>query len=83
MNPLPPSSSRQDKRNPDVSFVLPCLNEEKALPFCIARINEARVVLEDSGLSSEIIIADNGSTDKSIEIALEQGARVQNIREKG
>ena len=64
----------------DFSFVFPCLNEEESLGFCV---KELRKSLEDSNCKYEIILADNGSTDNSVEIAEELGCRVVNIRNKG
>jgi glycosyltransferase involved in cell wall biosynthesis len=68
----------------DVSFVLPCLNETLSLPACIAMIDEARAALaERLGLTSEIVIADNGSTDGSQALARSLGARVTDVTERG
>jgi glycosyltransferase involved in cell wall biosynthesis len=64
----------------EVSFVMPCLNEEQTLPQCIAK---ARRAIEQHGLCAEIVIADNGSTDGSARIAEELGARVVPVRERG
>lgn len=64
----------------ELSIVLPCLNEERTLKTCL---DKAKACLEKNQISGEIIVADNGSTDKSVEIALARGARVVNIREKG
>jgi glycosyltransferase involved in cell wall biosynthesis len=56
-----------------ISIVMPCLNEEKAIARCIAWAQEG---LLKTGLPGEIIVADNGSSDRSVEIAREAGARV-------
>ncbi len=64
----------------ELSVVLPCLNEERTLATCIQK---AQSSLNKHGIAGEIIIADNGSTDQSIEIALAHGAQVVNVREKG
>ena len=64
----------------EVSFVMPCLNEAETLEGCI---RAAQRCIEENGLSAEIVIADNGSTDGSQEIAERCGARVVSIREKG
>ena len=64
----------------DVSFVIPCLNEEESIG---AVINE---ILDSNGLkrfSFEIVVADNGSTDRSVEIAEGLGARVAHIQQRG
>lgn len=50
----------------EVSVVLPCLNEEESIGICINKIKD---VFAKEGISGEIIVADNGSTDRSKEIA--------------
>lgn len=57
----------------DLSIVLPCLNEEEALPLVLEK---ALKVLKKMGGKGEIVVVDNGSSDRSIEIAKELGARV-------
>jgi glycosyltransferase involved in cell wall biosynthesis len=57
----------------DISVVLPCLNEEQAVG---AVVDEARRGIEASGRSGEVIVVDNGSTDRSAEVAAEHGAAV-------
>jgi glycosyltransferase involved in cell wall biosynthesis len=64
----------------DVSILLPCLNEAETLAACIA---EARTAITESGLKGEVLVADNGSTDGSIDIAEKAGARVVHVSEKG
>jgi len=64
----------------DLTIVMPCLNEAETLAACIGK---ARTGIERAKVSGEILIADNGSTDGSIEIAERLGARVVRIREKG
>ena len=59
---------------------MPCLNEAETLASCIAK---AKTGIETAGVSGEIVIADNGSTDGSIEIAERLGARVVRVSEKG
>jgi glycosyltransferase involved in cell wall biosynthesis len=50
----------------DVTIVMPCLNEVQCLPHCIANANDAlRRIADQYGLSGEIVVADNGSTDNS------------------
>lgn len=57
----------------EVSVVLPCLNEEKAIGACIRKIKE---VFSREGIAGELIVADNGSADRSAEIAHNEGAVV-------
>ena len=63
-----------------VSVVIPCLNEEETLLGCI---EAAQRGIEKAGISGEIIVSDNGSTDRSIEIAEKAGARVVHCKIKG
>ena len=49
---------------------MPCLNEEKTLGRCM---DKAKAYLERAGLAGEILVADNGSTDRSVEIARQKG----------
>jgi glycosyltransferase involved in cell wall biosynthesis len=65
---------------PELSVVMPCLNEEATVGVCI---EQARKTLETHNISGEIIIADNGSTDKSREIAQDMGARVVLVENRG
>src|SRR6266571_6879092 len=64
----------------EVSVVIPCLNEANSLAFCI---DKAVTAFRGAGLSGEVIVADNGSTDGSIQIAEEHGARVVRVEERG
>ena len=64
----------------EVSVVIPCLNEANSLAFCV---DKALNAFRASGLSGEVIVADNGSTDGSIQIAEEHGARVVHVAERG
>ena len=75
------ASVRVDPSVPvEVSVVIPCLNEAKSLAFCI---DKAVTAFRASGLSGEVIVADNGSTDGSIQIAEVHGARVVPVEERG
>jgi glycosyltransferase involved in cell wall biosynthesis len=64
----------------DVSVVMPCLNEEDAIGVCIA---EALGSVAAMGLSGEVVVVDNGSTDDSIRVARAAGARVIHEPERG
>ncbi|MBM3235913.1 glycosyltransferase [Candidatus Poribacteria bacterium] len=57
----------------ELSIVMPCLNEEATIAACIQK---ARADLKKMGVSGEIIVADNGSKDSSVEIAESLGVRV-------
>ena len=61
---------------PDVSLVLPCLNEAASVGRCI---DEALQTMAVAGINGEVLVVDNGSTDGSPQIAVAAGARV--IRE--
>src|SRR5437763_15481032 len=76
-----PQPERSDIRlTVEVSVVIPCLNEANSPAFCVDKaVNAFRA----SGLSGEVIVADNGSTDGSIQIAEEHGARVVHVPERG
>jgi glycosyltransferase involved in cell wall biosynthesis len=68
----------------DVTIVMPCLNEAQCLPHCIANAQDALSRIADEfGLTGEIVIADNGSTDGSQDIAARLGARVVPVAERG
>jgi len=63
-----------------LTILMPCLNEAQTLTACI---HKAHLSLRELGCSGEILIADNGSTDGSPDIALNFGARVVTVKEKG
>src|ERR1700754_316679 len=64
----------------ELTILMPCLNEARTLPVCIAK---ARSFLVRAGVLGEVLVADNGSTDGSREIARRHGARVVVVAEKG
>jgi len=64
----------------ELSIVMPCLNEAETLAVCI---DKAQDYLERSGVVGEVIIADNGSTDGSQDIARAHGARVIDVPARG
>jgi glycosyltransferase involved in cell wall biosynthesis len=65
---------------PELSVVMPCLDEAETLERCIAK---ARRFFAASGLRGEIVVADNGSRDDSVAIAERLGARVVRVAERG
>ena len=64
----------------ELSVVMPCLNEADTLATCIQKAQRA---MAEHGISGEVIVADNGSTDGSVDIANELGARVVHVRSRG
>ncbi len=64
----------------EISIVMPCLNEESAIAKTIGIAKQA---IEQSGMSGEVVISDNGSDDNSVAIAEQLGCRVVNAAEKG
>lgn len=64
----------------ELTILMPCLNESKTIGICIEK---AKTFLKLNNIDGEILIADNGSTDGSQEIANKLGARVVDIKEKG
>jgi glycosyltransferase involved in cell wall biosynthesis len=59
--------------SPFVTALMPCLNEERTLATCVEK---AQACMRSLGIEGEVLIADNGSTDRSVEIAQQLGARV-------
>jgi glycosyltransferase involved in cell wall biosynthesis len=72
--------SASDAGRPEVSIVLPCLNEADTLGRCLANATRA---LREAGIDGEVIVADNGSTDGSPDIARQGGARLVTVAAKG
>src|SRR5437879_2295630 len=64
----------------ELSIVMPCLDEARTVGACVRK---AREFLNDHGISGEIIVADNGSTDGSQQIAAALGARVVPVPARG
>ncbi|MGP1382876.1 MAG: glycosyltransferase family 2 protein [Thainema sp.] len=62
-----------DTSEPLVSVVMPCLNEEQAIGICIQKI---QTTLAQANIPGEIVVCDNGSIDRSVEIAKSMGVRV-------
>jgi glycosyltransferase involved in cell wall biosynthesis len=75
-----PSEVKIDGDRTELSILMPCLNEAETLATCIKKAQKA---LEDLNVHGEVVIADNGSTDGSPEIAASLGARVVHVAEKG
>jgi glycosyltransferase involved in cell wall biosynthesis len=64
----------------ELTLLMPCLNEARTVGACVAK---ARGLLDAHGIEGEVLVADNGSTDGSREIAEKHGARVVLVRERG
>src|SRR5713101_4946917 len=64
----------------EVSVVIPCLNEARSIAICI---DKARASFSMAGVRGEVVVADNGSTDGSIEIAEQHGARLIHVPTRG
>ena len=64
----------------ELTILMPCLNEETSLPFCI---REAQGYLDSRGIAGEILVADNGSADSSADVVRRAKARVVRVLEKG
>ena len=67
------SAQESPQAAPDISVVMPCLNEAASVGTCIEKAWEG---IRRTGLTGEVVISDNGSTDGSIEVATAAGARV-------
>ena len=74
-------SAREPSRAaPEISVVMPCLNEAGSVGTCIAKAWEG---IRRTGLTGEVVVSDNGSTDDSVAVAVEAGARVVRQPERG
>jgi glycosyltransferase involved in cell wall biosynthesis len=75
-----PTAGQAETTHPELSVVIPCLNEARTLGICIRKAQES---FRRLGVAGEVVVADNGSTDGSQAIAEELGARVVPVRERG
>jgi glycosyltransferase involved in cell wall biosynthesis len=64
----------------ELTILMPCLNEESAISTCV---REARQALDAAEIVGEVLVVDNGSVDRSVELAREAGARVVYEPQKG
>ena len=69
-----------ERKDIELSIVMPCLNEAETLAICITKANNWLV---QNNVIGEVVIGDNGSTDGSQKIATDLGARVINVPSKG
>jgi glycosyltransferase involved in cell wall biosynthesis len=76
----PAAAGDGERVSPELSVVMPCLNEARTLGTCIRK---AQASFERIGIAGEVVVADNGSTDGSREIAEDLGARVVPVEQRG
>jgi glycosyltransferase involved in cell wall biosynthesis len=74
------ASQPNESRSFELTILMPCLDEHETIATCIRK---ARDFLDRSGIDGEVVVADNGSTDGSPDLAIEAGARVVRIENKG
>ena len=84
MNNLNQKDNKTKNQTPqdsiEVSVVMPCLNEEAVIGICVEKAMNA---IKKLGIRGEVIVSDNGSTDKSVEIAISKGAKVVHQNKPG
>src|ERR1051326_7789949 len=73
-------SEHPSRRDVELTILMPCLNEAETIQHCVRK---AMGFLAESGISGEVLVADNGSSDGSQELAEQLGARVVNIDSRG
>lgn len=71
---------QKGKKSMELTILMPCLNEAETIVTCIKK---AKAFLEREQIEGEILIADNGSTDQSQDLAIQQGARLIHVAERG
>ena len=79
-NPQPAVMPVKESETIELSVVMPCLNEAETLETCIRKAQRA---LREANVAGEVIVADNGSNDGSVEIAERVGARVVHMKARG
>jgi hypothetical protein len=77
---IKPAVAEAESRDVELTILMPCLNEAETIATCI---DKAHGFLARAGVAGEILIADNGSSDGSVEYALARGARVIAVTERG
>ncbi|MFM8469657.1 MAG: glycosyltransferase family 2 protein [Limisphaerales bacterium] len=78
--PTAADSGQQDGSDLELSIVMPCLNEAETLPKCVGK---ALRFLREHRVAGEVLVADNRSTDGSLQLATPLGARVVTVSERG
>jgi glycosyltransferase involved in cell wall biosynthesis len=79
-NPQPAVMPVKESETIELSVVMPCLNEAETLETCIRKAQRA---LREANVAGEVVVADNGSNDGSVEIAERVGARVVHMKARG
>lgn len=64
----------------ELTILIPCLNEDETLGICLKKIKKN---LKELNIKSEVLVADNGSTDNSLIIAKKYGAKIINVKTRG
>lgn len=64
----------------ELTVLMPCLNEVETVATCVGK---AVAFLERTGIQGEVLVADNGSSDGSVELARGAGARLVHVAQKG
>lgn len=72
--------NESNENKPEVSVIMPCLNEEMSVGICIDKCFR---VFDENGINGEVVVADNGSVDLSREIVLKSRARLADEPKKG
>ena len=74
------NSASEKTHSCEVTVLMPCLNEAETIGICVEK---ATACLADNNIDGEVLVADNGSSDGSQEIATNLGARVVTVAERG
>lgn len=64
----------------ELTVLIPCLNEARTIGVCI---DKANAFIQSTGIAAEVLVSDNGSSDDSVSIATQRGARVVRATERG
>jgi glycosyltransferase involved in cell wall biosynthesis len=78
--PAEPAASPTESSSLELTILMPCLDEAETVATCVRK---ARGFLERGGIAGEVLVADNGSSDGSPELARAAGARVVPVSQKG
>ena len=70
----------KEESAPELTLLMPCLDEAETVEACVTR---CRGAIDELGVTGEVLVADNGSTDASRALAERAGARVVQVSERG